>query len=190
MTRPRPRSGSLALREPIAVEWDMGPAAERTMTEKYLILDFEGSGIGRDGFPVEVAWAAPEGPEVFEALICPERAWLVPGAWEARSARVHGIALVDAVDGGRRAADVAAALREAAAGRTLLSDMAALDQRYLDKLCGGDLRLADFWATVRRLGTGTRVARAVDEVDRQLPDRHRAGADVRRLAFLWRNIVD
>lgn len=157
---------------------------------RILIIDFEASAPGRPGYPVEVAWADPRGRSGTASLIRPDPAWEVEGSWDPAAEAVHGIprALLDSL--GRPAAAVGDALLLASEGAALVSDMPPFDARMLRMLLGDRAPpLLDFWEEVRRRGRRELENRAVAEVERLLPARHRAADDVRKLRFLWRAIV-
>lgn len=55
-------------------------------------LDFEASGLGKDSYPIEVAWSLPS--EKIEChLIRPAREWIKEAAWDSAAEQLHGITL-------------------------------------------------------------------------------------------------
>jgi hypothetical protein len=54
---------------------------------KIAFLDFEASSLGKQGYPIEVAWVFANGEEESH-LIRPAEAWT---DWDVKAGRIHGI---------------------------------------------------------------------------------------------------
>ena len=82
-----------------------------------MVIDFEGSSLDLDSYPIEVGiacWPAPDEPVFgWSTLIRPAGAWTRQGHWSPASAKVHGIRGSDLVTHGHSSERVAAALNEA-----------------------------------------------------------------------------
>ena len=96
-----------------------------------LCLDFEASGSGPRGYPIEVAIADVATGEIREWLIAPTPAWLETGIWEAEAEAVHGLTLAEIIAQGRAVNDVAAELTAHTRGATVLSDAPTYDTKWL-----------------------------------------------------------
>ena len=72
----------------------------------YVFLDFEASSLGKDSYPIEVAWVFEDGRSETH-LIRPAPAWT---DWDERAAAIHGILRADLEIHGTAAEVVAARL--------------------------------------------------------------------------------
>ena len=150
-----------------------------------LFLDFEASSLSLNSWPVEIgyAWFADGGVASRALVIAPRADWALAD-WSEASARVHGIALEAALAGAT--ADAVSAETDAFAHFEVVSDNAAWEQRWLDRLRDGRPRIE-----VRPLRAVVRERLhdyAASEVARTLlrdPSPHRAGPDAARLASAW-----
>jgi len=151
---------------------------------RLVFIDFEASGLGRDGWPIEIgcAWISDGAPRVRASLIRPRPDWPM-AAWSAESAAIHGITLA-MLAAAPEADAVVAAFAPVLADATLVSDAPAFDQRWLDALLGRPgPRVRDFHVVAHELLGGS--ANALDWVYETLARTHaphRAGPDARRLA--------
>jgi hypothetical protein len=155
------------------------------------LIDLEASGLHADSFPIQVAWAMPDGT-LAEHLIRPEPDWQ---AWDDTAEALHGITPETLERDGEPAAVVAAALNHSLRGHMVFSDAPAYDRFWLDVLFAAagrerEFRLGDYWRLIAGTGLGRRPealaeleARAWREVG---APRHQAGNDVRYLRILFR----
>jgi uncharacterized protein (DUF433 family) len=168
-----------------------------------LCLDFEASGSGPRGYPIEVAIADVATGAAHEWLIAPTPAWLETGVWDAEAEAVHGISLAEIIAHGRGIGDVAAELTAQTRGAQVLSDAPTFDTKWLRDLyraTGAEppFELLDFhqiaWREAVRRGRrrGRRpdmaIAKAEAEAYALFPNQHRAGPDARRNAEMLRQI--
>lgn len=168
-----------------------------------LCLDFEASGSGPRGYPIEVAIADVVTGAAREWLIAPTPAWLETGVWEAEAEAVHGISLAEIIAHGRGVGDVAAELTAQTRGAQVLSDAPSFDTKWLRDLyraTGAEppFELLDFhqiaWREAVRRGRlrGRRpdmaIVKAEAEAYALFPNQHRAGPDARRNAEMLRQI--
>ncbi len=155
-----------------------------------LFLDFEASSLSPASWPVEIGWAWIAGGRVRSraTLIAPRPAWSLAD-WSEGAARVHGIPLGDVLDGAP--ADDVAAATDAFAAFEVVSDNAAWEQRWLDRLREGRPRIE-----VRPLRQAMLARLTPSEADRlgcglfRADPRHRAAADAERLAGAWLAAID
>jgi uncharacterized protein (DUF433 family) len=168
-----------------------------------LCLDFEASGSGPRGYPIEVAIADVVTGAAREWLIAPTPAWLETGVWDAEAEAVHGISLTEIIAYGRGVGDVAAELTAQTRGAQVLSDAPTFDTKWLRDLyraTGAEppFELLDFhqiaWREAVRRGRrrGRRpdmaIVKAEAEAYALFPNQHRAGPDARRNAEMLRQI--
>lgn len=164
-----------------------------------LCLDFEASGQGPHGYPIEVAIADVATGKTLEWLIAPTPAWLETGMWEAEAEAVHGIARAEIIAHGRGVADVTAELTAHTRGAQVLSDAPTYDTKWLHDLyraTGAEppFVLRDFhqfaWHEALLRGRRPDIAIVKAELEAYLlfPKQHRAGPDARRNAEMLRQI--
>ena len=95
-----------------------------------IFLDFEASSLGRNGFPIEVGWAAADGSEE-GYLIRPAPGW---EEWADSAERVHGIPLERLLREGTSHAVVARRMLQALEGHVLYASAPSWDGQWLSKL--------------------------------------------------------
>ena len=187
----------------------MSPVGTTAVSAGILFVDFEASSLEPGGFPIEIGWCDAEGQGEAH-LIRPAPGWT---AWSATSQGIHGITperlraegeLVEVV--ARRTASAFSPKRA-----LVLSDAPPFDQAWLDRLfiAGGIRmrgRLLGLWQALRRIAADTLreagvpdaaapgLLREVGEGVRRAdaargPVVHRALADARRSAALWRDVL-
>ena len=167
-----------------------------------LCLDFEASGSGPRGYPIEVAVADVATGAAREWLIAPAPAWLETGVWDAEAEAVHGISLAQIIAHGRGVGHVAAELKAHTRGAQVLSDAPSFDTKWLRDLyrATGEppFDLLDFhqiaWREAVRRGRlrgrspDMAIVKAEAEAYALFPNQHRAGPDARRNAEMLRQI--
>ncbi len=96
------------------------------------IIDFEASGLGKDSYPIEVAWGDGKHP-VASFLLNPDHmnGWT---DWDARSSEFHGIPRDRLVREGEDPKRVAEKMVKELAGKTLYSDEPRYDNMWKDRL--------------------------------------------------------
>jgi DNA polymerase III epsilon subunit-like protein len=102
------------------------------------ILDCEASSLGRDGYPIEVAWSfvqldgldAAGGP-IEQVLIRPLPFWT---DWDPQAEAVHGISRAMLAAEGEHAAVAARRISEAIDGALVYTDAPSFDGRWLRRL--------------------------------------------------------
>jgi len=169
-----------------------------------VFLDFEASGLGKKGFPIEVGWAAEDGTEESH-LIRPAPGW---EEWDASVESIHGLTRAVLAAKGRPHDEVARRMVEALSGHALYASAPSWDGKWLSALLRAAglprhaLRLRD--TEEARQGEALSVLRAADldaeehaglligvlegvtrEAENGTPA-HRALADARRERDLWR----
>lgn len=167
-------------------------------------LDFEASGLGADGYPIQVAWSAADGSVMECWYIEPDatHGWALEAGWEPAAERVHGIAFATLREQGRPAAWVAARMNEQLEGQTVYVDGGACDQvwcRQLFAAAGVEPRfeIGDYWELLLDILPPSRTRQAGWQY--ALQDiawkrvqaagggrRHHADTDVRYLVELYR----
>lgn len=95
-----------------------------------IIMDIEASGFGHSSYPIEIGFAGPESQR-YCALIKPCKSW---EHWDDHAEQVHGITRDLLHENGTEAKDVALALNELLAGKTVYSDGWVVDLPWLRKL--------------------------------------------------------
>jgi hypothetical protein len=167
-------------------------------------LDFEASGLGSAGYPIEVAWSTAAGtvPECWLIEPRAEYGWGLEEGWEASAERVHGIPFAALREGGKSALWIAARMNEQLAGQTVYADGGACDRQWCAQLfsaagiapCFG---MGDYWdlllgvlppSQTRRPGWQYALQDAAWRRMQQQHGgrRHRADTDVRYLIELYR----
>jgi hypothetical protein len=176
-----------------------------TMTSEFpRFLDFEASGLGPDGYPIQVAWSAADGSVTECWLIepLPGYGWALEEGWETGAERVHGIPFAMLCEQGKPAAWVAARMNEQLAGQTVYVDGGACDQvwrRQLFAAAGFESRfvLGDYWELMLEVLPASQTRRpgwqyALQDVAWKQAQkrfggrRHHADTDVRYLVELYR----
>lgn len=94
------------------------------------ILDFEASGFGDEGYPIEVGVVLPDGRK-YCSLITPQPDWT---HWDAGAANLHGITRDMLAARGRSTRAVAEDLNTLVGGGAIYSDGWAVDSSWLVKL--------------------------------------------------------
>lgn len=176
----------------------------RVMDELPPFMDFEASGLGPHGYPIQVAWSAPDGAVHECWFITPAGAhgWAVDEGWDPAAARVHGISLTTVYEHGRPAEWIAARLNAQLAGQTVYVDGGACDQVWCRQLFTAaavtpQFVLGDYWelllsrlppSRTRRPGWQSALQDAAWRRVRMAHGgrRHHADTDVRYLVELYR----
>jgi hypothetical protein len=104
------------------------------------IIDFEASGFGSHGYPIEVGFVLGKGQR-FCTLIKPPPQWTY---WCEQAAQIHGITREQLFAFGLRPAEVCARLDGALRGRTLYSDAWNYDLSWLHQLYDAAGRVPPF----------------------------------------------
>jgi hypothetical protein len=172
-----------------------------------VFLDFEASSLGKQGYPIEVAWAFASGEEESH-LIRPAASWT---DWDTKAGRIHGICREQLKSEGTPLEDVARRMISALTGRALYATAPSWDGKWLSKLLRAAglprhaLRLEDTEMAHKRVMRDVlRAAQVPDDLHRTLmqdvlaqahrsndelgPAAHRALADAQRERRLWLDI--
>lgn len=172
-----------------------------------VFLDFEASSLGKQGYPIEVAWVFASGEEE-SYLIRPAASWT---DWDVKAGRIHGISREQLRAKGTSLEDVAQRMVSVLTGRTLYATAPSWDGKWLSKLLRTAglprhaLRLEDTEMAHRRIMRDMlRDAHIPADLHRTLmrdilvqaqrdyeergPAVHRALADARRERCLWLDI--
>lgn len=122
------------------------------MPELPRIMDFEASGLGAQGYPIQVAWSAADGAVDECWLIAPSAAygWALDEGWDAAAERVHGIAFASLHEHGKEARWIAARMNDQLAGQTVYVDGGACDLLWCRQLfAAADMAMqfavGDYW---------------------------------------------
>jgi hypothetical protein len=172
------------------------------MSDVPVFYDCEASCIG--GLPIEIGWAfidTSTGEIQSEShLVKPPLHWDMQPVWDPDAEKLHGISLEQLHAQGRSPSEVARRMNEVLTGRALFSDAPADDERWLRIIfdeAGLDpaftIRRTDADVLTSQLAAKLRwdsasYEAAKSEADRISPRTHRAEADARHLAVLWRII--
>ncbi|WP_262298631.1 3'-5' exonuclease [Microvirga sesbaniae] len=174
---------------------------------KTVFLDFEASSLGKQGYPIEVAWVFANGEEESH-LIRPAEAWT---DWDVKAGRVHGISREQLNAEGEPLDEVARRMVSVLTGRALYATAPSWDGKWLSKLLRAAglprhaLRLEDTEMAHRRMMREVlQAAQIPTDLHRSLmqdilaqaqrrddelgPAAHRALADARREQRLWLDI--
>jgi hypothetical protein len=172
------------------------------MSDVPVFYDCEASCIG--GLPIEIGWAfidTSTGEIQSEShLIKPPLHWDMQPVWDPDAEKLHGISLKELLALGRPPFEVARRMNEVLVGRELFSDGPADDERWLRIIL--DEAGQDTTFTIRRTRADVLIAQLATKLgwdsvsyeaakavaDRISPRTHRAEADARHLAVLWRMI--
>jgi hypothetical protein len=172
-----------------------------------VFLDFEASSLGKQGYPIEVAWAFASGEEESH-LIRPAASWT---DWDTKAGRIHGISREQLKSEGTPLDDVAQRMVSVLTGRSLYATAPSWDGKWLSKLLRAAglprhaLRLEDTEMAHKRVMRAVlRAAQVPDDLHRTLmqdvlaqahrsndelgPAAHRALADAQRERHLWLDI--
>jgi hypothetical protein len=172
-----------------------------------VFLDFEASSLGKQGYPIEVAWAFASGEEESH-LIRPAASWT---DWDTKAGRIHGISREQLKSEGTPLDDVAQRMVSVLTGRALYATAPSWDGKWLSKLLRAAglprhaLRLEDTEMAHKRVMRDVlRAAQVPDDLHRTLmqdvlaqahrsndelgPAAHRALADAQRERRLWLDI--
>ncbi|MBP0492821.1 3'-5' exonuclease [Pararoseomonas indoligenes] len=95
-----------------------------------VFLDFEASGLGKHGFPIEVGWAAEDGTEE-KHLIRPAPGW---EEWEESAETIHGISRDRLEREGEPHDAVAKRMVEVLTGHDLYASAPSWDGQWLSRL--------------------------------------------------------
>lgn len=95
-----------------------------------VFLDFEASGLGKRGFPVEVGWVGEEGMEEGH-LIRPAAGW---DEWDAQAERIHGITRERLLREGAPHDAVARRMLDVLSGHQLFASAPSWDGQWLSRL--------------------------------------------------------
>jgi len=165
-----------------------------------VFYDCEASSL--DGFVIEVGWAyaRPDDGQIISAshLVRPLAEWQIATVWDENAEALHGISLAEISARGIPVRDIANAMNGGLAGRELYSD-SPFDEAWLSQIFEGAGIEPSF--VVRQTSADTllekavadrkfdrsRYRMAVDEAEQIR--RHRAEADARMWAQLWRRVV-
>jgi hypothetical protein len=101
-----------------------------TCLTNIVFLDFEASSLGKQSYPIEVAWAFASGEEESH-LIRPAESWT---DWDAKAGRIHGISREQLESEGRSLEDVAQRMVSVLTGRSLYATAPSWDGKWLSKL--------------------------------------------------------
>jgi hypothetical protein len=182
-------------------------ASRRPELTRIAFLDFEASSLGKQGYPIEVAWVFGTGEEESH-LIRPAPGW---DDWSAEAASVHRIPREQLLAEGIPHDEVARRMVDVLTGCELHASAPSWDGQWLSKLLRAAglprhaLRLEDTDEAHRRAAAGIleragvpldarpeieqdviAAAHAADESTG--PPLHRALADARREQRLWHDI--
>jgi hypothetical protein len=172
------------------------------MSDVPVFYDCEASCIG--GLPIEIGWAfidtSRDEIQSESHLVRTPLHWDMQPVWDPDAEKLHGISLKQLDAQGRPPFEVARRMNQVLAGRELFSDAPADDERWLRIIF--DEAGLDPVFTIRRTDAEVLTSRlamklgwdsasyeaAKSEADRNSPRTHRAEADARHWAVLWRMI--
>jgi hypothetical protein len=172
-----------------------------------VFLDFEASSLGKQGYPIEVAWVFASGEEESH-LIRPAPSWT---DWDAKAGRIHGISKEQLRTEGKPLEEVAQRMVSALTGRALYATAPSWDGKWLSKLLRAAglprralrledtemahkrimrdlLRDAQVPAELHRILKQDILAQAQRDHEELGPAAHRALADAQRERRLWLDI--
>jgi hypothetical protein len=175
--------------------------------QKIAFLDFEASSLGKDGYPIEVAWVLSTGAEESH-LIRPDPTWT---DWDLEAETIHGLSRDRLNADGTPVAVVAQRMMSVLSGYALYATAPSWDGKWLSRLLRAAglprhaLRLDDTEAahrqTMHEILLGMHVpaelhdglmesvlSQAQRKDDELGPAEHRALADARREQRLWLDI--
>ena len=181
---------------------DQGTRLMIIPTEVPVFYDCEASCLG--GLPIEIGWAFVDtatGEVQSEShLVKPPTTWDMRSVWDPDAQKLHRISREQLVAQGRPPFEIARRMNQVLAGRELFSDAPGDDERWLGIIF--DEAGLEPTFTVRRTHAEVLIAQLVVrlgwdsiryqaakiDADRVSPRTHRAEADARHLAMLWRII--
>ncbi len=167
-------------------------------------LDFEASGLGPEGYPIQVAWSAADGAVTECWFIEPAatHGWALEEGWDTGAERVHGIPFATLIEQGKSVAWIATRMNEQLAGQTVYVDGGACDQVWCRRLfaaAGIESRfvLGDYWELLLEVLPASQTRRPgwqyafQDAAWKRVQQnsggrRHHADTDVRYLDELYR----
>ena len=159
---------------------------QREDAEAFIFIDFEASGLSSDSWPIEIGLAWIEGAAVrtWSSLIRPAPGWDM-GAWDPRSAKVHGIPREE-LAAAPSADAVAAAAAKLMSGKTVCSDAPTFDEQWAKRLFLElpqvvPLRIFDTYNAFDYVLSPAGMDHAYEMLSR-LHAPHRAGPDAERYA--------
>ncbi len=125
------------------------------MSDLPLFMDFEASGLGKQSYPIQVAWSAHDGTvsECWFIEPSPDYGWALEEGWDAAAERVHGIPFATLREQGKTATHIAVRMNEQLVGQTLYVDGGAFDQVWCEQLfaaAGLEQRflIGDYWQLI------------------------------------------
>src|SRR4051794_22886002 len=95
-----------------------------------VFLDFEASSLGKQGYPIEVAWVFASGEEE-SYLIRPDESWT---DWDVKAANIHRISREQLRSEGTPLDDIAKRMVSVLTGRKLYASAPSWDGKWLSKL--------------------------------------------------------
>lgn len=95
-----------------------------------ITMDIEASGLGRNSYPIEIAFVMPDG-EQHDYLIKPPAAW---DHWDARAESLHGITRDKLQREGFQPWDIASEMNDLLAGKTVYSDAWGNDMPWVARI--------------------------------------------------------
>ena len=163
-------------------------------------LDCEASGLHHTSYPIEFGWSSPDLVSS-GFLICPPMEWDLRD-WRRDAELVHGISFEGCIEHGISVIEAAQRLNEALAGKTIHSDAPGYDSQWLRRLYSAAqiepafpltlLRLEDLIRTTLREQGHPDWWADIDDlsrhVDARYPRTHRAEADARHMAAMYRSV--
>jgi hypothetical protein len=170
---------------------------EGNVDRRIIFLDVEASGLHRTSYPIEVGWAFLDlSAEGF--LLRPASEWTA-WDWSYESEKIHGIRRAECLRNGIDVREAARRLNEALSGAHLYCDSPGFDGDWLRKLFAAsgiepafDLQLRDALTPIRtalaQRGEDHRVVG--QRLQAVCPRPHRAAADARYLAALYRSAME
>jgi hypothetical protein len=170
---------------------------EGSVEGRIIFLDLEASGLHRTSYPIEVGWAFLDlSAESF--LLRPAPEWTGWGWW-LESEKIHGISRAECLRDGIDVRHAAQRLNATLSGAQLYCDSPGFDGDWLRKLFAAsgiepafDLQLRDALTPIRaalaRRGEDHRVIG--QRLQAVCPRPHRAAADARYLAALYRSAIE
>lgn len=174
------------------------------MNEFPLFMDFEASGLGADGYPIQVAWSGSHGAVDECWFIAPPAAggWALDEGWDPAAERVHGISAAAVREHGKPADWIAARMNVQLAGQVVYVDGGACDLVWCRQLFAAagvvqEFTIGDYWDLLLRTVPPSRTRQpgwyhALQDAawrrvrTRHDGRRHHADSDVRYLIELYR----
>lgn len=167
-----------------------------------VVLDIEASSLASASYPIEVAWALPDGA-IESHLISPAAVphWT---DWHPQAERLHGIRREQLLAEGKAPAWVCARMNEQLAGLTVFSDAPVYDETWLQALFAAcwkrpsfqlsplsldDWLLAQLQRTLPSPEARQRLAERRQQARQATSLQHRAHGDVQYLHEFWRLVM-